>query len=126
MKNRRDIKNEVAYFKKVIKNMNRKEVGKRIEIEDFEELSSEMEYIAYSVDKYFCDELTDWIELVENTDLHKALKSLNAEEQTLLSYLYFENKTQSEIAKMYGIAQQNINRKLHRIFNKIKKFLLNK
>ncbi len=122
MKDRRYIKNEIAYFKKVVRNMDNQETGKRIEIEDFEELSSEMEYTAYSMDKYFCNELTDWIELVENTDLHNALKSLSLEEQTLLSYLYFKDKTQTEVAKIYGIAQKNINKKLQRTFKKIKKF----
>lgn len=117
----KNIRNPVAYFKKVVKNMDNREFSKRIEIDDYEELSSEIEYLYYSVDEYFCgNNLLEWIELVENIELHKALKSLSLEEQTLLSYIYSEEKTQSEVARIYKVRRQRINEKISKIIYEIK------
>lgn len=125
--NGKKIKNRDAYFSKILWNMARKEKGKAIDIDNFEDFTDKPEDICQSVeDEYFCGNLLDWIELVESADLHKALKSLSEEEQTLLGYLYFKDKTQTEVAKIYGIAQQNINKKLQKVFKKIKKFLASK
>ena len=58
-------------------------------------------------DKYFCDSnLLGWIELIENTALHKAIKNLSIEEQTLLSYIFYKEKTQTEFARIYSISQK--------------------
>lgn len=102
--------------------MNRRSLGQAIDIEKFEILTDKLAKTQSSEDKYFCSDLLDWIELVENVNLHKALKSLSIEEQTLLSYLYFKDKTQTEVAKIYDISQKNINKKLQRTLKKIQKF----
>ena len=121
-----EIKYTVTYFKKVIENMDRKELGKTIDDDNHEILTDKLIDTQLTEDEYFSEGLTDWIELIEDINLHNALKSLTIEEQTLLGYIYYKDKTQSEVAKIYGITQKNINKKLHKILNKIKYFLFNR
>ena len=78
----------------------------------------------FDVDKQLFEKnLLEWIELVENENLHKALKNLKIEDQIFISYIVKECKTQGELAKIYGIAQKNICKKFERLIKKIKKFL---
>lgn len=122
MKNHRnDIKNEIAYFYKVIKNMDMKESIKRSKIKDNEVLTDIIQDVYSISDEYFCENnLLDWIELIENPNLHKAIKSLSIKEQTLLSYIFYKEKTQSEVAKIYNISRPAITKMLSKIINKIK------
>ena len=125
--NKKEIKSEIAYFNKVVQNMDNKDLGKNIKINEFEELSGEIEEICYKTDEYFkSNDLLEWIELIENADLHRALKSLSIEEQTLLSYIFYKEKTQSEVAKIYNLSQPAIFLKLNNIISKIKLFILKK
>ena len=129
MGNRPDnIKNELAYFYKVIKNMDSYDDTKKSKIQKHEIPIEEVMYdessSASDVDKQlFQTSLLGWIELVENENLHKALKSLKIEDQIFISYIVKECKTQRELAKIYGIAQKNICKKFERLIKKIKKFL---
>lgn len=129
MENRPDnIKNELAYFYKVIKNMDSYDNTKKSKIQKHEIPIEEVIYDEFSsttdVDKQlFQTSLLGWIELVENENLHKALKSLKIEDQIFISYIVKECKTQRELAKIYGIAQKNICKKFERLIKKIKKFL---
>ena len=123
-----NIKNELAYFYKVIKNMDSYYDTKKSKIQKHEIPIEEVMYDEFSnasdVDKLlFQTSLLGWIELVENENLHKALKSLKIEDQIFISYIVKECKTQRELAKIYGIAQKNICKKFERLIKKIKKFL---
>ena len=82
MRNRHDsIKNEIAYFYTVIKSMDIKQSIKDSKIDNHETMCEEIENIFFCEDKYFCNSnLLERIELIENADLYKALKSLNIKE----------------------------------------------
>ncbi len=124
---RNNIKNEIAYFRKVIKNMEIKESIKRSKINDNEVLTDIIQDIYSTSDEYFCENnLLDWVELIENPNLYKAIKSLSIEEQTLLSYIFYKGKTQIEVAKIYNITHQNISYKINKIITKIKKYIFKK
>ena len=124
MGNRPDnIKNELAYFYKVIKNMDLYDDTKKLKIQKYEIPIEEVIYDKFSntsdMDKQlFQTSLLGWIELVENENLHKALKSLKIEDQIFISYIVKECKTQRELAKIYGIAQKNICKKFERLIKK--------
>ena len=80
-----------------------------------------MEEICYKSDEYFSgSNLLDWIELIENADLHRALKSLSIGEQTLISYIFYKEKTQNEVAKIYNVSIPAITKILSKIIRKIK------
>ena len=123
----KEIKNKIAYFNKVIQNMNAKDLSKNIKINEFEKSSDEIEEIYYKSDEYFNGEdLLDWIELIENADLHKAIKKLSVKEQTLISYIFYKEKTQSEVAKIYNVTRPVISKNISKIINKIKHYMCNR
>ena len=63
------------------------------------------------------------IDKIEKEELHKAIKKLTKEEQELIYFHYFENRSETDLAKAYGISQQAISKKIRKIREKIKKLL---
>lgn len=53
--------------------------------------------------------------------LHLALGLLSDEDQQLIRMIYFEEQTESQCAEVFGIAQQNINKRKKRILERLKK-----
>lgn len=129
MGNRPDnIKNELAYFYKVIKNMDLYDDTKKSKIQKYEIPIEEVIYDEFldtsDMDKQlFQTSLLGWIELVENENLHKALKSLKIEDQIFISYIVKECKTQRELAENYNISHQNIGKRFNRILKKLRKLM---
>ena len=126
-----NIKNELAYFYKVIKNMDSYDETKKSKIKKHEIPIEEVMYDESSntsdVDKQlFQTSLLGWIELVENENLHKALKSLKIEDQIFISYIVKECKTQRELAQIYKVNHRTVGRRFQKILNVIKKFLFKK
>lgn len=126
MKNRRDIKSEMAYFYTVIKNMDKKDSIKNSKIQEHEVSIEDVIYDKESenidIEKQaFEENLLGWIELIENEKLHKAIKNLSIEDQIFISYIVRECKTQQELASKYGINQSSVRNK----FNKILRILKN-
>ena len=123
-----NIKNESAYFYKVIKNMNLKDNIKNSKIKEHEISLKKIVYSNFSddvdVDEQFAEKsLLNWIELIENDNLHKAVKNLSIPDQIFISYIVKECLTQKELAEIYKIAQQNVSKRFRKILNKIKKLL---
>ena len=126
-----NIKNEIAYFHKVIKNMDLKDNIKSSKINEYEIPIEEVMYDAFSnefdVDKQlFQTSLLGWIELVENENLHKALKSLSIEDQIIISYIVKECKTQQELASKYGINQSSVKNRFDKILRVLKNLMSKK
>lgn len=126
MKNRRDIKSEMAYFYTVIKNMDKKDALKQSKVKEHEVSIEDVIYDKESenidIEKQaFEENLLGWIELIENEKLHKAIKNLSIEDQIFISYIVRECKTQQELASKYGINQSSVRNK----FNKILRILKN-
>ncbi len=127
MKKRRyNIKDEMAYFNKVKKNMDCKEKIKQSEIEK-NEISIEDRPICndfidnFDLDKELADRnLLGWIDMIEDQKLHAAVKSLPIEEQTLLSYIFEKEMTQRELEKIYKMKHQSICERIDKIINKLK------
>ena len=93
MKNRHEnIKNELAYFYKVIKNMDIKENIKQSKINEHEMSLDEILYDQFSVEENM-DKLLEernllgWIELIENQKLYEAVNSRMPVENFLLNIL---------------------------------------
>ena len=130
MKNRHEnIKNELAYFYKVIKNMDIKDNIKQSKINEHETPLDEILYDQFSVgenlDKHLEEQnLLGWIELIENQKLYEAVKNLSIEDQIFISYIVKEGRTQRELSTMYKIAHQNISKKFEKIIKKLSKHLL--
>jgi len=121
---RNNIKNELAYFYKVIKNMNIKDSIKQSKINEHETPLDEILYDQFSVgenmDKHLEEKtLLGWIELIENQKLYEAVKGLSIDDQIFISYIVKECKTQSEISYFYNLSQSQV---CYR-FNKILRIL---
>lgn len=128
MKNRRDIKSEMAYFYTVIKNMDKKDSIKNSKIQEHEVSIEDVLYDKESENadiekQVFEENLLGWIELIENEKLHKAIKNLSIEDQIFISYIVKECKTQRELAEVYKMAQQNVSKKFSKIIEKLRKIL---
>lgn len=67
--------------------------------------------------------LLGWIELIENKNLHKAVKSLSIEDQIFISYIVKECRTQRELSNIYNITQQNISKRFNNIIKKLRRFM---
>ena len=126
-----NIKNEIAYFHKVIKNMDLKDSIKRPKIDEREISIEEIMYDTFSskfdVDKQLPEKnLLGWMELIENENLHKAVKSLSIEDQIFISYIVEECKTQQELASKYGINQSSVKNCFDKILRILKNLLSKK
>ena len=128
MKNRRNIKSEMAYFYTAIKNMDKKDSIKNSKIQEHEISIEDVIYDKESENidienQAFEKNLLGWIELIENEKLHKAIKNLSIEDQIFISYIVKECKTQRELAEVYKMAQQNVSKKFSKIIEKLRKIL---
>ena len=124
-KRHENIKNELAYFYKVIKNMDIKDNIKQSKINEHEMPLDEILYDQFSVgenmDKHLEERnLLGWIELIENQKLYEAVKGLSIEDQIFISYIVEEGRTQRELSRTYGVAQKNISKRFNRIMEKIR------
>ncbi len=123
-----NIKNELAYFYKVIKNMDLKDSIKQSEIDKHETSLDEILYSNFSdntdVDKQLSEKtLLGWIELIENPKLYKALKSLTIEDQIFISYIVKENLSKDELAAKYRINRSSVFDKINKILRILRKKL---
>ena len=129
MKNRHEnIKNELAYFYKVIRNMDIKDSIKQSKINEHETPLDEILYDPFSVDENLDKHLEEqnllgWIELIENPKLYEAVKNLSIDDQIFISYIVKEGRTQRELSRTYGVAQKNISKRFNRVIEKIKYLL---
>lgn len=57
--------------------------------------------------------------------IHTAINKLTHDQQEVVRLFYFENKTQTEIAKIRGVHKTAVNKQLQRALNQIRKFLKN-
>ena len=127
-KHRENIKNELAYFYKVIKNMNIEDNIKQSKINEHEMPINEILYDQFSVgenmDKHLEERnLLGWIELIENPKLYEAVKNLPIEDQIFISYIVKGGLKQRELSIMYELTQQGISHKFNKIIVNINKFL---
>ena len=120
-----NIKNELAYFYKVVKNMDIKDSIKQSQINEYEtpldEILCEQFFVDENMDKHLEEKnLLGWIELIENPKLYEAVKGLSIEDQIFISYIVKEGRTQRELSRIYGVAQKNISKRFNHVIEKIK------
>jgi DNA-directed RNA polymerase specialized sigma subunit len=123
-----NIKNELAYFYKVVKNMDIKDSIKQSQINEYEtpldEILCEQFFVDENMDKHLEEKnLLGWIELIENPKLYEAVKELSIEDQIFISYIIKEGLTQRELSIMYGLTQQDISYKFNKLIHSINKIL---
>lgn len=63
---------------------------------------------------------------MEQQDIHKVINQLNSEERMIIYGIFFENKTQTQMAEIMGISRQMLSYKLKSILNKMREMYMNK
>ncbi|MDV9978213.1 sigma factor-like helix-turn-helix DNA-binding protein, partial [Clostridioides difficile] len=61
------------------------------------------------------------ISSAERRDIHKVINQLDAEERMIIYGIYFENKTQVQLARIMGVSRQVLAYKLNTILNKMRR-----
>ena len=78
--------------------------------------------------KQFVDEKVDIeqfiIDLDERERLYQAIRKLEYRDSRIVSLYYFENRTMEEIGREMGISAMAVSKRLKKIPDKIKKFML--
>ena len=55
--------------------------------------------------------------------VHKALRQLNPRQQAMVQKVFFEDKSQDEVAEYFGISKQAVSNAMQRIYAALKKIL---
>lgn len=124
-----DVKNEMAYFKKVVRNMDlddikseKKHTNNDIHYEEFLDENSTDIFQIMTESKYKGS--LSWIDLIQNEKLHRAIEKLTEEEKYLITLLFYENRTQKELSKLYEVHESTMFYKINKIIRKIKRYML--
>ena len=133
-----EITKEVAY---AMNNFYRSSKAKKVEIKNelgevVDKMLREVPYSGQSGDgeglmieafpDMNCDIENSVITKMEQQDIHKVINQLNSEERMIVYGIYFENKTQLQMAAIMGVSRQVLAYKLKTILNKMRKIYLNK
>ena len=111
------------------KNSRRGKDGKYPELLSIErnevECSSDMS-VFFDGDNLTIDDIVlDKLEIEErNALLHKAMKQFTSEEQYIIREISHHGRTQSSLAREFGIARETMNERYHRILRKLKKYMI--
>lgn len=80
--------------------------GEGFMIEDFLDLNCDVEHSVLTK--------------MEQQDIHRVIDQLNTEERMIIYGIFFENKTQTQMAEIMGISRQVLAYKLKTILNKMR------
>lgn len=64
------------------------------------------------------------IEKIEAQKIHKVINGLSPEERMIIYAIYFEDKTQEELASIMGVSQQVVAYRLKKILNKMREIYM--
>ena len=80
--------------------------GEGFMIEDFPDLNCDVEHCVLTK--------------MEQQDIHKVINQLNSEERMIIYGIFFENKTQTQMAEIMGISRQMLSYKLKSTLNNMR------
>ena len=131
-----EITKEVAY---AMNNFYRSRKAKKVEIKNglgevVDKMLREVPYSGQSIDgegfmiedfpDLNCDVEHSVLTKMEQQDIHKVIDQLNAEERMIIYGIFFENKTQTQMAEIMGISRQVLAYKLKTILNKMREMYM--
>jgi RNA polymerase sigma factor (sigma-70 family) len=131
-----EITKEVAY---AMNNFYRSSKAKKVEIKNelgevVDKMLREVPYSGQSIDgegfmiedfpDLNCDVEHSVLTKMEQQDIHKVIDQLNTEERMIIYSIFFENKTQTQMAEIMGISRQVLAYKLKTILNKMREMYM--
>ena len=133
-----EITKEVAY---AMNNFYRSSKAKKVEIKNelgevVDKMLREVPYSGQSIDgegfmiedfpDLNCDVEHCVLTKMEQQDIHTVINQLNSEERMIIYGIFFENKTQTQMAEIMGISRQMLSYKLKSTLNKMREMYMNK
>lgn len=133
-----EITKEVAY---AMNNFYRSSKAKKVEIKNelgevVDKMLREVPYSGQSIDgegfmiedfpDLNCDVEHCVLIKMEQQDIHTVINQLNSEERMIIYGIFFENKTQTQMAEIMGISRQMLSYKLKSTLNKMREMYMNK
>ena len=98
-------------------------------IDERSKANGDISYNSFDTDELLGEDIIDVeaqvISKMTVEKLQKVFLLLSPDEKTLIIEHFFDEKSQVELSKQYGVNQSNISRKINRIISKLKKFLEN-
>ena len=94
-----------------------------VEIESMEQSLYNREGKEISLKERISDEKNEEEELMNKLFLQQLLNGLDKRDRELIYLRYFENKTQTEVAKIFGISQVQVSRLEKKILRQMKEFV---
>lgn len=88
--------------------------GREDSYERLQELSVQFTEMDHSVEEQI-------IQKLEQEQLHKAIMELSGEEKWLIQELYFEERTERDVAVELGLSQKAVNKRRQKILEKLRK-----
>ena len=77
--------------------------------------------------RQFSDDSESVESIIQNNDeidkLHNALKQLSDDEWAIIKKLFYDERSERDVAKILGISQVAVNKRKHRILKKLKKII---
>ena len=113
-----EITKEVAY---AMNNFYRSSKAKKVEIKN-----EEGKVVDKMLPDLNCDVEHCVLTKMEQQDIHKVINQLNSEERMIIYGIFFENKTQTQMAEIMGISRQMLSYKLKSTLNKMREMYMNK
>lgn len=99
--------------------VNGKPSGSTLSLDDFKEKGFEIENTEFDLEADYAEEDSK-NEMKER--LHKAIMQLTPRQREMVRLVYFEGKTQKEVAEHFGIKQPTVQQAMKRIIAALKKF----
>ena len=116
-----EVTKEVAY---AMNNFYRSSKAKKVEIKN--ELVDGEGFMIEDFPDLNCDVEHSVLTKMEQQDIHKVINQLNSEERMIIYGIFFENKTQTQMAEIMGISRQMLSYKLKSTLNKMREMYMNK
>jgi len=117
----KSIKNELAYFTTVVRNMDKKELVKETERKEKVQFVPLDHYINNNKLGYYQNHYELWILDIEDEKLLSALEQLSEQELLVLRMWAIDTYTYKEIATLMNLSHSAIKQKIKRIKEKILK-----
>ncbi len=96
--------------------------GEILSLETFKEEGFELEDRNSNTEENFIEQETK-MEIQQK--MRKAISELNPKQQELVQMIYFEGKSQAEVARMFGVGRDAINHMMRRIYRLLRKKIEN-
>ena len=94
--------------------------GNNLSLDEFKECGVEIEDKLLDLER----DIIEAEECLEKEQtLHKAIQQLMPRQQEIVRMIYFEGKTQEEVAFLYGVDGSAIRHAMQRVYARLKKFL---